>query len=303
MPTDNFPNTAWPADIDAAQDRTNTVDYVDEQDFDYSDEQIRTIQEWLGSLATGRIIGDNGNAAEGPSGLASPVADGGVAFTLVAKNSFSSGDILSVGENISSYNELMSLDHAGVLWTNGGVDAGALLLIPNAAVGAAGVSGRLQWDPTAPGLKFDNGSAWVDVGAGAAGSYLEFANAFTQNQGATPVEETMGQGVLDGNIIPGSLTAYFRCMITPSLTSGSALVKLYDVGPKAGPPSSPRLVSTLTATTSVLQTLEQSLTVVSGPTPLTNQILDTPRMYEATLQVNGISGDDAYVGIVGIEVR
>ena len=302
MPTDNFPNTSWPADIDVVQDRTNTVDYVDEDDFDYNADQFNAIQKWLGSLATGRIIGDNGNASEGPTGLASPVADGGVAFTLVAKNSFSSGDILSVGENLASYNELMSLDHDGLLWANGGVDAGALLLIPNAAVGAAGTAGRLQWDPTAPGLKFDNGAAWVDVGAGAAGSYLEFANGFTQTQGLSTLEETVGQGVLDGDIIPGSFTAYFRCVVTPTLTSGNVLIKLYDMGPKAGPPASPRLVTTLTATTSVIQTLEQSLTVVAA-TPTTNQILDTPRMYEATLEVNGVTADSAYLGIVGIEVR
>lgn len=304
MPTDNFPNTAWPADVDAAQDRANTVDYVDEDDFDYSDEQIRAMQGWLGSTATGLIIGDNGNSSEGPAGLASPVASGGVAFTLAAKNSFSAGDILSVGENLDAvYNELMSLDHDGLLWTNGGVDAGALLIIPNAAVGAAGTGGRLQWDPTAPGLKFDNGSAWVDVGAGAAGSYLEFANSHTQTQGAVPLEETSGQGVLDGDIIPGSFTGYFRCVVTPSLSSGNVSVRLYDMGPKAGPPGVPRLVSTLQATTNVLQTLEQALTVVPGPTPLVNQILDTPRMYEATMEVNGVIGDSAYLGIVGIEVR
>jgi hypothetical protein len=303
VPTDNFPNTAWPGDIDAIQNRTDAVDIVYDDDFDYQDEQSRTIEAWLGSVTTGQIIGDNGNAADGPSGLASPITDGGgnAAIILAAKTAFAADDILSVGDNhTAAYVEKMSLNPTGLLWTLGGVDAGAMLIIPDSALPAFGTAGRLHWDPATPGLKFDDGAAWLDVGA-TAGSYLEFSNNHTETQSGAPVESTVGQGVLDGGLVSGSLTPYFRCVVTPTMTPGTVSVRLYDLGPKAGPPVAPTLITTLTASSNGLQVLEQSLAIAGAPGG--NTIQNTARMYEVTIEVNALSTEFAFLGIAGIEVR
>jgi hypothetical protein len=299
-----FPNTSWPTSVDAAETRTDSVDIVYDDDFEYQDEQVRVIQGWLGIDED--LIGDNGNASEGPGGLASPIGSGGVALTLAAKVNYLAGDLLSVGDNYdAAYSEKLSLDYTGLLWTDGGVDAGALLIIPAGALGAAGTAGRLQWDTGTPGLKYDDGAAWQDVGGSAgAGSYLELANNTSQTQGAAPVEDTVGQGPLDGALILGSLTAYFRTVVTPNMTPGTVYVRLYDMGPKAGPPVAPRLVTELSATTNVMQTVEQALTVTAGAVVAgDNKILNSARMYEVTLEVDATITDSAYLGIAGIEVR
>ena len=114
-----YPTTDWPGSTDAALTRTNLVDIVDADDFNYPDEQIRSLQDWLGD-GQGELIGDTGTAADGAGGIVSPVADGGVAFTLAARADFTGGKLLSIVDNYdAAAAELLALSHSGTLTTVG----------------------------------------------------------------------------------------------------------------------------------------------------------------------------------------
>jgi hypothetical protein len=101
-------------------------------DYNWPDIQIRQIQTYLGT--TNDLIGD-GIAAAGIGGAVSAVADGNTAFQFAARNDFTSGTLLSVGDNYdTSYSEKMALDYAGDLTLAGGV------LVADGAVGTPSVS-------------------------------------------------------------------------------------------------------------------------------------------------------------------
>lgn len=159
------------------------------------------------------------------------------------------------------------------------------------------------------GLMMVDGDSFTELGAsqggggGGAGSYLEIGVGFTYNQVAGSPENTVGQGVFDGSLASAG-NVYFKGILTPSFSSaGTASLYLYDMGPKAGPPGTPRLVATLSTTTDGgPQVEEQALTIVSSG-PSTNEILDSARMYEATVDQSSTVGDTVYVGSVGLEVR
>lgn len=122
-----YPTTDWPTATDAALTRVNGADIVEDDDFNYPDKQIRRIQAWLG--ANGEIIGDDGTAARGPGGLASPIADGGTAITLAAKKDFTAGKILSVGDNNDvAYSEKLAVDFEGKI-TGAGIRLGATVAV------------------------------------------------------------------------------------------------------------------------------------------------------------------------------
>lgn len=298
-----FPNTDFPTALDAVQSRADLTNVVYDDDFNYHDEQVRKIQEYLGISA--ELIGQR-ITSKGPGGMVSPVASGGGnrAFRLAARNAFSAGYVLSVGDNYDvSYTEKLYLDYLGLLWTLGGIDASNKLVIPHSALPGAGTAGRLHWDPAVSGLKYDDGGAWNDVGAQGAGSYLDWASAYQYTVAAVPVEEVIGQGCFDGSLVTGSLVAYFRAIVDVVFTSvGPINVKLYDMGPKAGPPAAPTLISTLsTASAGGPQVLEQVLTV--GVSPGGNQIANSARMYELTAYQGTTPGDTLYVGSAGLDVR
>ena len=146
-------------------------------------------------------------------------------------------------------------------------------------------------------------SAWAGAGGGGAGSYLELGVNYLYEQAGVPLEETVGQGIFDGSLV-GSLNVSFRAIFTPVFTGGSpnAEVRLYDMGPVSGPPSVPRLVSTLSTAAGGLQVAGVGLTVVLGA-PGTNDILNTYRMYEVTLYQTSVVTDTVYLGSVGLDVR
>lgn len=127
---------------------------------------------------------------------------------------------------------------------------------------------------------------------------LIFGTMYTQE--ATPVEEVAGGGVVIGKGDP-----YFVAQVTTSyaLGTGPSRIRLYDMGPQAGPPDTPRLVAELTTSSDGgPQSLEQQLTVVSSGAT-TNQILDSARMYEARIiQDVTTAGDTVFVS-AAIEVR
>jgi hypothetical protein len=112
-----FPNTDWPTSVDSTEDRTDGVDTVFAADYDYQDEQIRRIQLWIG--ATGKLLGEDISGA-GPSGAVSPEADGGTAFQIAARNDFTSGKLLSVGDDFDNvFSEKFYVDYLGAVYTAG----------------------------------------------------------------------------------------------------------------------------------------------------------------------------------------
>lgn len=119
-----YPNTDWPTSIDATLTRVNGVDIIDDDDFNYQDEQFRVIQAWLG--INGDFIGDDATAAHGPGGVASPIADGGIAFTIAAKKDFTSGKLLSIVDNYdAAASEKVYVDFDGLIYTVKGLLLGA----------------------------------------------------------------------------------------------------------------------------------------------------------------------------------
>jgi hypothetical protein len=149
-------------------------------------------------------------------------------------------------------------------------------------------------------------SVWTSIGAGSgAGSYLDWASAYSYTEALVPVEEVIGQGSFDGSLVGAPFTIYFRAIVNVIFTGGPGpcQVMLYDMGPKAGPPGAPILVATLvTVVVGGPQVLEQLLAVnPGGPGP--NTISNTPRMYELTVIQLSALGDSVYIGSAGLDVR
>lgn len=154
-------------------------------------------------------------------------------------------------------------------------------------------------------------NVWADVGGGGGAPLSSIGlgvGDYTYTQAAQPVEEVVGNGGFDGSSV-GSSTAYFKASVTNSWqqtgSGETTRVRLYDMGPAAGPPDvTPRLVSELTFTAQGgPRESEVALTVVSS-TPGTDDILDSDRMYEvAIIQDPSSQGDVAYLGSAGLEVR
>lgn len=137
-------------------------------------------------------------------------------------------------------------------------------------------------------------------GGGGGGGYIDIGGTYSYVQAATPVEEVVGQKPFDGALASGASIA-LKVVVTPILSSGNCSVKLYDLGP-VGTPGVPRLVSTLTTSTSGgPQVLEQALTLVAAA-PSTNQILEADHVYEVAVTSAATTGDSVYVGGARIEV-
>lgn len=297
----------YPTSIDTIEDRTDNVDVVWASDFDFQDKQIRRLQSFVGE--SGKLIGEN-IASSGLSGMVSPIADGNTAFRFVARDAFTSGTLLSIEDDYDGTpQQKMRLNYAGLLWTAAGADFSDsdFLKMPVVATLPAGLgagdAGRTVFKTGAgAGVYAWSGTSWVPLG-GAWEGYMDAASDYQYTQFATPVEETVGQFVFSGGVVATGTKAVLRAILSPVLTiAGTSSLKLYDMGPSAGPPSAPRLVSTLNTSTSGLQYLDQDLTVVSSG-PSSNEILNTPRMYELTLVQSSQAGDTIYLGSAGINVE
>jgi len=164
-----FPTPDWPGTTDTPETRVNFVDVVYAADFKWHDDRIISLQEMFGN-GVNQAIGEAKPASQGVTGMASPVASGGVALKLAAKNTFSAGDILQVLDNGISGTVKAKLNYAGLLWALAGFDASNGIVIPVGALSTPGTAGRLQWDTGAPGLVFDDGLSWIPVGAGGGGN-------------------------------------------------------------------------------------------------------------------------------------
>lgn len=148
---------------------------------------------------------------------------------------------------------------------------------------------------------------WADSGGGGGAPLASLglgAGDYTYTQAVVPVEEVCGDGSFNGSLV-GSGTAYFKAAVTNVFqTTGTTRVRLYDMGTAAGPPGTPRLVTELVfSAAGGPRMVEQALTVVAAA-PGTNDILDSDRMYEvAIIQDVSTTGDVAYLGSAGLEVR
>lgn len=303
-----FPTTDYPGAVDSAESRTDALDIIYDDDFNYQDGQIRALQNYLGP--SGDLIGE-GVVDSGPAGMVSPIASGGTAFRFAARESFAAGNLLTLEHNFDvAPAVILGVDYAGLISSDGGADfnGATVFHIPTGGTLPVGwgvpEAGRLFFKTgTDTGLYSWDGTSWLRSG-GTWEGYVDGATNYAYTLAATPVEEVCGQFVFDGSKVAPGLEAVFRALVTPTFaTSGNADVRFYDLGPAAGPPTAPRLVTTLTTTATTVTYLEQVLTIVSaGPTG--NQILDTARMYEITLEISsGTTGDTIYLGSAGINVE
>lgn len=302
-----FPGSSdYPVSVDTAYGsgsaRVDNTHVVYDDDFNFPDIQIRQIQTYLG--VSEQLIGQ-GVAGRGPGGLVSPLYDGGgvKGIVLALRRPFTVGDILSIGDDYDAvYTEKLRLGPSGILWTLGGGDfgSGEFLRIPHGnSLPVTFEEGRLFRKDDTDEVYHADGSAWNLVG-GTGGFESDFIDSYKYTQAVLPIEETLGSAMVDGS--RASSGATFWVMMDPTFaSSGTVDVKLYDVGPKAGPAGAPVLICTLQASAGGLAYHEQALT--AGGSPGANQIQNTERMYEATVIQNGSTGDNVFVGCGGIAVR
>jgi len=168
-----YPNTDWPVSVDNVVTRTDLVNTVWADDFNYPDEQIRTIQSWLGE--DGDLIGDDGTVTHGPGGMVSPVADGGVAFKLAARAAYTSGKLLSVGDDEDVlYVEKFAIESTGLLSVAGVVNYEALVTadddIPNKKYVDDAILGEDFWDRTGTVIHPNTAGDTLAIGAGVIGA-------------------------------------------------------------------------------------------------------------------------------------
>ena len=294
-----FPITDWPTSVDTNLDRTDGTSVVYAIDFEYQDDQIRTIQSWLGE--TGKLIGEN-VAGAGPSGMVSPEADGGVAFTIAAREDFTSGTILSVGDDYdNTYNELFSVEYDGQAYVNGDrilTEASGEFVSLTEKPSLANADVVLIEDS-----EDSNSKKYAQLGNlfATAGSYLNFGGVYSYTEAATPVEEVIGQNNFNASVVSSGSALKFTAVVTTALTSGGASLKLYDLGP-VGSPSAPRLVATVsTSTSGGPQVIQQALTTVASGAGST-ELNEADYVYEVTVTSSSTAGDTVYVGAAKIEV-
>jgi hypothetical protein len=145
----------------------------------------------------------------------------------------------------------------------------------------------------------------VDItitGGGPEGWQADIVDTYLYTLAPVPVEEVVGQGMFDGARV-GINPPFFSAMLTPTLFGvGWGQLRLYDIGPKAGPPTPLVAIATLTANVSGgPQFKEQVLSV--GAVPGVNQIANSARMYEVRAIMSGTVGDTLFIGGGCLEVR
>jgi len=105
-------------------------------------------------------------------------------------------------------------------------------------------------------------------------------------------EEVTGGTVLDGSKLVSS--AYFRIIGTLISSLGTGQVRLYDMGPAAGPAITPVLRSTVTIPTVDSGDLVQKIQILTpkASPSAPNEIYNTARIYEARTYLNSTSFGD-----------
>lgn len=132
-------------------------------------------------------------------------------------------------------------------------------------------------------------------GSGGSGAVIS-SNVLTA-MGALAAEVVVGQTTYNG--ATGS-SHEFKAILEPSV-DGAYELRLYDRGPVAGPPEAAMLIGNVSTSSAGLQVLSLTLTATSSPTPDSDEIYDSDRMYEARVYISGVTGDKLYVGKATLE--
>jgi hypothetical protein len=149
-------------------------------------------------------------------------------------------------------------------------------------------------------------AVWTAIGGGGGGSGLQSSIDLARMdyvQQPVPVEESLGKFMFDGSTIPPGASVFLRCVMNPTFGSaGFARVHFYDLGPAAGPPTAPVLITGTLPSTFALEVLasglayRQTAALALGPGPAEGVIMSAPRLYEATIIQSSLPGDSVDVG-------
>ena len=159
-------------------------------------------------------------------------------------------------------------------------------------------------DPTPTAAVWSSGG-----GGGGVTSYVQVGQ-YNYIQQAVPVEDRIGQFEFDPTESPLG-TYKFRCLVTPTFSSaGWMIVRIYDLGPAAGPPSAPVEITAddpsvynLETSSSGLQFIETAALTTHATTPSAGVVVNGSRMYDVTIEQDSTAGDEVYVGFVGLVVE
>lgn len=147
-----------------------------------------------------------------------------------------------------------------------------------------------------------------DVTVVVASSGGSFTGATNETTAALTTEIVIGGLVFDGSLLTGGLAATFRLLGEYVATggAGNARIRLYDLGPVAGPPVAGILRSTATipfAEAGGLRAKDVGLTPSGAPGVGTDEIFNTARIYEIRMFLDSaVGGDSMQVHWAGIVV-
>lgn len=319
--------TDWPTANDSSYGsgvaRSDGIDVVWAKDVNFLYTQTEELQKFAGN--NGDLIGENQAATEGPGGIYSPRDPAAsVGIELATKDEYIGAagfDLLQViddrGGTGAGPTIVVAVDSDGIMSVSGGIDLGSAVYfeVPHdVALPGTFQAGRLFRNDTDGLLYMADGATWNPVFELPGEIYSLEVGQYSYNQLAVPVEDVIGQFTFDGSTVLSGKSAYLRCMMTPTFTvAGSAYVRIYDVGPAAGPPTAPveitqnagayALVQTVAGAGGTLTFLETSALTIGGGGPAVGVISNTNRMYEVSVYQSSAAGDTVHVGSAGLVLR
>lgn len=152
-------------------------------------------------------------------------------------------------------------------------------------------------DPTFP-------ATWSVVGPPPPATNFQLTGATNEPETVLDVERVIGGFVLDGSAY-SVITYRIIARYDPSV-AGALRVRLYDMGPIAGPAIVPVLRSTLSIAAPAsgdVERVEVALTASGAPGVNTDTIFNTARIYELRVILDGSDpGDEGLIHWAGIEV-
>jgi hypothetical protein len=228
---------------------------------------------------------------------------GSVAFVLDSLNAHSGTDkLLSLR---SATTERFAVGGGGATDTYWDLGDGQAV-----GVGPAGKV-RFRYDgATNKAQVSENGGAFADIaGGGAGGAPNLVTGAVNEDETVLGVERVVGGFVFMGATIPAGYTAYFRLVgvFLNGAAVGNARIRLYDLGPAAGPPVAGVLRSTVSIGFAIgggIRVAQAALTPNPAPGVNIDQIDVLARAYEIRVILDSVTpGDTMKVLSGGIAVE
>jgi hypothetical protein len=124
------------------------------------------------------------------------------------------------------------------------------------------------------------------------------------------IERVIGGLVFDGGKVPAGRTAYFRFIgvVSDPDTAAVGYVRLYDLGPEAGPEVAPVLRAELSIDASTAdegKVLRKQIALVPSASPgAAPQIFNTPRIYQVRVEMTSSGGSETmnvFLSVVAVE--